>query len=53
MCQIGLYATIMYEARAQEDYTNKMKEGLISGDLKKTCPQQSPRIKQTQTSQSG
>ena len=40
LCQIILYATVVYEATAQEDYTKKMKNGLMNGDLRKIYPRQ-------------
>ena len=40
LCQIILYATVVYEATAQEDYTKKLKNGLMNGDLRKIYSQQ-------------
>ena len=40
LCQIVIYATVVYECFAQESYTKNMKRELMSGDLKKVYPQQ-------------
>ena len=38
LCQISLFATVVFEKRAEEFNTKTMKKGLMNGDLAKIFP---------------